>query len=78
MWGVGDLFQSTHISMPRSRDNISVITSKRENVTNCGLSHLHVKLDPSPSMQVAPLKQYATLRAASLQTSTSFSQVFPV
>lgn len=39
---------------------------------------MHVKFDPSPSRQVAPLKHREMLVAASLQMSMSVSQVFPV
>lgn len=41
-------------------------------------THMQVKFDPSPSMQVAPLKHSETLKEVSLQISMSVSQVFPV
>lgn len=44
----------------------------------CESTHLHVKLGPSPSMQVAPLKHRVTLEVAELQTSISSWHRLPV
>lgn len=53
------------------------ITSLLERLQR-GTAYRHVKLDPSPSTQVAPLKQSEPFEEAVLQTSTSSWHVFPV
>lgn len=57
---------------------LRIIKIKQQKTFTSGPTNLHVKFDPSSSMQVAPLKHSELLKAASLHTSISFSQVFPV
>lgn len=78
LYGLHSARHAVPSTMTPSRDNHSVSLYQNNKTFNSGSTHLQVKFDPSPSMHVAPLKHSETLKAASLQTSISFSQAFPV